>query len=66
MEDEMELDYMLIDCSTGLIYGPYDTFNRARERAEDFEQWEILNRDGGLVDWSPRQQPAATVRVKAA
>jgi hypothetical protein len=51
-EDEMELEYMLIDYSMGLIYGPYETFNRARERAEDFAIWEILNRDGDLVDWS--------------
>ena len=54
----MELEYMLIDGSTGLIYGPYETFNRARERAEDLAIWEILNRDGDLVDWSPEPPPA--------
>ena len=26
----MELEYLLIDCSTSLIYGPYETFGQAR------------------------------------
>jgi hypothetical protein len=50
----MELEYTLIDCSTSLIYGPYETFNQAREHAEEFEPWEIINREGNLVDWSPK------------
>jgi hypothetical protein len=66
MEDEMELEYMLIDCSTGLIYGPYETFNRAREHAEDFAIWEILNRDGDLVDWSSQPPTAESASAKAA
>ena len=49
----MEFDYTLIDCSTGLIYGPYETFYQARERAANFERWEIINREGNLIDWSP-------------
>jgi hypothetical protein len=62
----MELEYTLIDCSTGLIYGPYETFNQAREHAEDFEQWEILNRDGKLVDWSAKPKAAAPTCAEAA
>ena len=30
----MDLEYTLIDCATGLIYGPYETFLQARERAD--------------------------------
>ena len=62
----MDLEYTLIDCATGLIYGPYETFLQARERAEDFEQWEILNRDGNLVDWSLRPKAAVPARAEAA
>ena len=29
----MELEYTLIDCSTSLIYGPYETFDQARGQA---------------------------------
>jgi len=66
MEDEMELEYMLIDCSTGLIYGPYETFNRAHEHAEDFAIWEILYRDGPLVDWRSQPPTAGSASAKAA
>jgi hypothetical protein len=60
----MELEYTLIDCSTSLIYGPYETFNQARGHAEDFATWEILNGGGNLVDWSlPRE---TTAKAKAA
>jgi hypothetical protein len=62
----MELEYTLIDCSTGLIFGPYGTFNRAREHAEDFAIWEILNRDGDLVDWSSQPLIAGSAIAKAA
>jgi hypothetical protein len=44
--------YTLIDCSTNLIYGPYETFNMAHSHAEEFSHWEILNEEGNLVDWS--------------
>jgi hypothetical protein len=63
---EPSLEYTLIDCSTDLIYGPYETFNQARECAEDFEQWEIVNRDGGLVDWSPKPKATAVASAEAA
>ena len=49
----MDLEYTLIDCATGLVYGPYETFPQAREHTEDFERWETINRVGNLVDWSP-------------
>ena len=62
----MDLEYTLIDCATGLIYGPYETFPQAFERAEDFEQWEILNRDGNLVDWSPTPSTVLTAIQHAA
>jgi hypothetical protein len=48
-EDKMDLEFTLIDCATGLIYGPYETFLQARERAEGFERWEINNRVGNLI-----------------
>jgi hypothetical protein len=62
----MELEYTLIDCSTGLIYGPYETFVQARERAEDFERWEIINCEGKLVDWSPTPSTVAPATEQAA
>ncbi len=37
----MDLEYTLIDCATGLIYGPYETFLQARERAGDPEYLSI-------------------------
>jgi hypothetical protein len=68
MEDEMEmeLEYTLIDCSTDLIYGSYETFNQAREHAEDFERWEIINAEGNLVDWSPKPKAVAPASAEAA
>ncbi len=48
----MNFEYTLIDCATDLIYGPYETYHQARERAESFERWEVINRAGNLVDWS--------------
>jgi hypothetical protein len=62
----MDLEYTLIDCATGLIYGPYETFLHARERAEGFERWEIINRVGNLVDWSPTPSTVLTVTEQAA
>jgi hypothetical protein len=52
----------------GLIYGPYETFLQVRERAENFEQWEILNRDGTIPEQEPRQDgrgEGASVLAKA-
>jgi hypothetical protein len=65
-EDKMDLEYTLIDCATGLIYGPYETFLQARERAEGFERWEIINRVGDLIDWSTAPSTVLTVTAQAA
>jgi hypothetical protein len=62
----MELEYTLIDCATGLIYGPYKAFLQARERAEGFERWEIINRAGNLIDWSPTPSTVLTATKQAA
>jgi hypothetical protein len=62
----INLDYTLIDCATGLIYGPYETFLQARERAASFERWEILNRAGNLIDWSPAPSTVPTATERAA
>jgi hypothetical protein len=43
--------YTLIDCSTDLIYGPYENFREAFDRTEQFERWEIVTENGDLVDW---------------
>jgi hypothetical protein len=43
--------YTLIDCSTDLIYGPYETFKEALDHTEQFDRWEIVTEDGDLVDW---------------
>jgi hypothetical protein len=59
-------EYTLIDCATGLIYGPYETFLQARERAEGFEGWEIINRVGNLIDWSPTRSTVLTATERAA
>ena len=65
-EDKMELEYTLIDCATDLIYGPYETFLQARERAQGFERWEIINRVGNLIDWSPTPSTVLTATEQAA
>jgi hypothetical protein len=62
----MDLEYTLIDCATGLIYGPYETFLQARECAESFERWEIINRAGNLIDWSPILSTVLTATEQAA
>jgi hypothetical protein len=62
----MELEYTLIDCATDLIYGPYETFLQARSRAEGFERWEIINRVGNLIDWSPTPSTVLTATEQAA
>jgi len=56
-----DLEFTLIDCATGLIYGPFETFHQARDRAEEFATWEILNHAGDLIDW----KTAARRPVKA-
>ena len=62
----MDSEYTLIDCATGLIYGPFETFNQARERAENFERWEIINREGNLINWSPTPSTVLTATEQAA
>jgi hypothetical protein len=55
-------EYTLVDCDTGLIYGPYETFAIARTHAEAFKMWEIITDDERLVDWS---RPDPIARQKA-
>ena len=55
------MEYTLIDCTTGTVHGPFGTFKQARGRAEDFAQWEILDGNFGLVDWSPAARASANV-----
>jgi hypothetical protein len=43
--------YTVIDCSTDLIYGPYETLKQAYSHTEEFDTWEIVNDDDNLVDW---------------
>jgi hypothetical protein len=62
----MDFEYTLIDCATGLIYGPYETCLQARNRAEGFERWEIINHVGDLVDWNPTPSTLLTATVRAA
>jgi hypothetical protein len=62
----MDLEYTLINCATGLVYGPHGTFHQARERAEEFKRWEIINRKGNLVDWSPTPSTVLTATGQAA
>ena len=47
-------EYTLIDCATGLSYGPFELVDQARHRAEvgNIANWEIINRDDKLVAWS--------------
>jgi hypothetical protein len=47
-------EYTLIDCATGLSYGPSELVDRARHRAEtgNIAKREIINRDVKLVAWS--------------
>jgi hypothetical protein len=45
--------YTLVDCKTGLIYGPFKTCAMARARAEHeaIATWDIIADDERLVDW---------------
>src|SRR5262245_29421303 len=47
-------EYTLIDCATGLSYGPFELVDQARHRGEigNIAKWEIINRDGNLIAWS--------------
>ena len=46
-------EYTVIDCATGLPYGPFELADQARHRAElgDIAKWEIIHRGGKLVAW---------------
>ncbi len=56
--------FTVIDASTDGVYGPFETERQARECAEQFHFYEILNQDGALIDWRgklprpPAQQEA--------
>jgi hypothetical protein len=47
-------EFTLVDCETGLIYGPYLTCRmaRAHAEAEAIATWEIYIGGDALVDWS--------------
>ena len=47
-------EFTLVDCATGLIYGPYRTCPMARAHAEveAIATWEIFIDGDALVDWS--------------
>jgi len=47
------MEYTLVDCITNLIYGPFETLQEARHKAEDLTRWEIVNDREQVVDWSP-------------
>jgi hypothetical protein len=57
-------EYTLIDCETGLIYGPYQScaMARAGAEAEAIATWEIFTDGDKLVDWS---RPEPNVRSDA-
>ena len=59
-------EYTLIDCATGLIYGPYEKSRQTRDRAEGFERWEIINRAGDLIDWSSTPSTVLIITEQAA
>lgn len=46
------MEYCLIDCTNALAFGPYETFNKARERADALPAWEIIDGNGDIIDWS--------------
>ena len=47
-------EYILIDCATGLSYGPFELLDRACHRAEvgNIAKWEVIDCDDKLVAWS--------------
>jgi hypothetical protein len=46
------MEYCLIDGTTALVYGPYETLTEACARADTLSVWEIINGNGDLIDWS--------------
>ena len=57
------MEYSLIDCKTGLVYGPYDTLNEARAYADALPAWEIIDGSGDLIDWSRGFEETANART---
>ena len=60
-------EFTLVDCETGLIYGPYRTCPMARAHAEveAIATWEIYTDGDALVDWShpdPSVRPDASLK----
>jgi hypothetical protein len=48
----MFLEYSVIDLRTGLVSGPYPSFNEARSRVNNFTGWEIARDDNeAVLDW---------------
>jgi hypothetical protein len=58
-ESTIMRQYTLVDCETGLIYGPYETCAMARDHAEleAIATWEIITDDEMLVDWRAPRRP---------
>jgi hypothetical protein len=50
-------EYILIDCMSELVYGPYESCGIARMHAYDLnlKKWEILNQNGDVLEWGPDQ-----------
>jgi hypothetical protein len=57
------MEYCLIDCTTALVYGPYETLYEACAHADALPAWEIIDGNGDLIDWS-RGSAAETASVK--
>jgi len=60
-------EFILVDCKTGLIHGPYLTraMARAVAEAEAFATWEIFTDGDALVDWSDQSPQRAKITIKA-
>jgi hypothetical protein len=46
-------EYTLVDCDTGLIYGPYECCAEAEAYAENYglAAWEVLDGENKIVAW---------------
>ena len=46
--------HILVDCDTGLIYGPYESCAKAEAYAETYAlaAWEVVGSDNKLIAWS--------------
>jgi hypothetical protein len=62
-------EYTLVDCDTGLIYGPYESCEiaQAHAEAEALTTWEIVRDDVMLIHWSyPTQDVGELPKREAA